>query len=106
MVPESQNSLAVHIYVEGRVQGVGYRRFAQREAIKLGLVGWTRNLWDERVEIQAHGPQRQILEFVIALQKGPTFSQVRDLSQKTLDPIPETLRSLTEFHIYPDLEMP
>ena len=106
MIPESQNSLAVHIYVEGRVQGVGYRRFAQREAAKLGLVGWTRNLWDERVEIQVHGPQRQILEFISILKKGPTFSQVRDLSQKTLDPTPEALQLLKEFHIYPDSEMP
>lgn len=106
MAPESQNSQAVHIYVEGRVQGVGYRRFTQREATKLGLIGWARNLWDERVEIQAYGPQRQIAEFITILKRGPTFSQVRDLSQKTLDPVPDTLQSLREFHVYPDLEMP
>jgi acylphosphatase len=46
---------AVHLFIEGRVQGVGFRDWLKREAQGLGLHGWVRNRGDGRVEAQAQG---------------------------------------------------
>ena len=48
-------------FIRGRVQGVGYRNFAQRAAVELGLTGYARNLDDGRVEVYAVGPASQAL---------------------------------------------
>ncbi len=62
--------------VSGRVQGVGFRYFTEREARRIGLQGWVRNLPDGRVETAAHGTPEQMEEFLRALQKGPPLSRV------------------------------
>ena len=49
----------VHITVDGRVQGVGFRYQCRHEAKKLGLTGWVRNLDDGRVEVLAEGPSKR-----------------------------------------------
>ena len=67
---------AAEIVVEGRVQGVGYRDFAQRQAERLGLAGFVMNLSDGRVRARAEGPREVIQEFVRALEKGPLLSRV------------------------------
>jgi acylphosphatase len=43
-------------WVEGRVQGVGFRWWARARALELGLVGWAENLEDGRVRVIAEGP--------------------------------------------------
>src|SRR2546422_7507960 len=43
--------------VSGRVQGVGYRFFAERVAQELGMGGYVKNLWDGRVEVYAIGDE-------------------------------------------------
>jgi len=67
---------AAEIVVEGRVQGVGYRDYAQRQAGRLGLAGFVMNLSDGRVRAIAEGPREAIDEFVRALEKGPPLSAV------------------------------
>jgi acylphosphatase len=69
-------TVAAEIVVEGRVQGVGYRDYAQRQAARLGLAGYVMNLNDGRVRARAEGPREVIEEFVRALEKGPPLSQV------------------------------
>ena len=72
----SAPNTAVEIFVEGHVQGVGYRDYARRRAALLGLAGWVMNLRDGRVRVRAEGPRVVIDELVRALEKGPPLSRV------------------------------
>lgn len=63
--------------VGGRVQGVGYRAFLQREAARLGLVGYARNLADGSVDVYASGSMAQLDRFSGAVRSGPPFADVR-----------------------------
>lgn len=58
-----------HMYVSGRVQGVGFRYHAYRIATSLGLTGWVKNLYDNRVEMEVQGEARVIRELVAELSK-------------------------------------
>lgn len=62
--------------VEGRVQGVFFRASTQAEALRLGLLGWVRNLPDGRVEVLAAGTPdaQQALAEWLAL--GPPLARV------------------------------
>jgi acylphosphatase len=64
------------VVISGRVQGVGFRFFAVREAQRRGLAGWVRNLGEERVEVVAEGPERQLADFLAALREGPPLAWV------------------------------
>jgi acylphosphatase len=57
--------------VRGRVQGVGYRVFALREAMALGLDGFVANLADGSVRVVAEGPPRDLDALVTRLEEGP-----------------------------------
>ena len=65
-----------HFLVKGRVQGVGFRWFVQREAAELGLRGWVRNTDDGHVEVLAAGTPEQMQELVLALHRGTRGSRV------------------------------
>ncbi|MGH9475146.1 MAG: acylphosphatase [Terriglobales bacterium] len=65
--------------VYGRVQGVGFRYFAQRQANTLGLGGWVRNREDGSVEIMACGDADALDEMEGRLRKGPSGAAVRRL---------------------------
>ncbi|TFU18170.1 acylphosphatase [Thermus tengchongensis] len=62
--------------VKGRVQGVGYRAFAQKKVLELGLSGYAENLPDGRVEVVAEGPKEDLLVFLRHLQEGPRLARV------------------------------
>jgi len=68
--------------VRGRVQGVGYRYFAQRAAVELGLTGYARNLDDGRVEVYAAGPAAKLGEFAGMLYRGPRWGEVRGVEEQ------------------------
>jgi acylphosphatase len=67
--------------VSGRVQGVGFRYFAQRRAEELGLCGWARNLDDGRVEVYAAGPPERLSDLAAALHMGPRMAEVRGVEE-------------------------
>ena len=62
--------------VSGRVQGVGFRYFAQATAFRDGLHGWVRNLPDGRVEAAAEGEADALDRFEQALRHGPPGARV------------------------------
>ena len=69
-------------FIGGRVQGVGYRYFAQRAASELGLSGYARNLDDGRVEVYATGPEAKLSDFGGRLRQGPRWSDVRTVEEQ------------------------
>jgi acylphosphatase len=69
-------------FVRGRVQGVGYRNFAQRAAVELGLTGYARNLDDGSVEVYAVGPVDKLSELAGMLYRGPRWSDVRGVEEQ------------------------
>ncbi len=67
---------ATRVLVDGLVQGVGFRFFAERAARDLGVRGWVRNLPDGRVEAVAAGPGDRVEAFVDRLRRGPRGARV------------------------------
>lgn len=70
------NIKRVRVTIGGRVQGVGFRYFTQREGECLGLVGWVKNLSNGDVETEAEGDEAQVDAFVKAIRRGPPASRV------------------------------
>ena len=85
--PRSQS---LRISVEGRVQGVGYRAFVQREADRLQLTGWVRNRADGTVEIVVTGEAAAVDQFVETVRRGPLLANVEAL--RVADAAPEALQ--------------
>ena len=65
--------------IRGRVQGVGYRYFAQKAAAQWNVSGYARNLEDGSVEVFAIGTAGQLSELAGTLRTGPPFSDVRSV---------------------------
>jgi acylphosphatase len=87
--------LAAYRYlVQGRVQGVGYRYFAMREAESLGVTGFARNLPDGTVEVVGEGPEEALSRFEEKLRAGPAFARVAGLDRSAVPP-----RGAEGFHV-------
>ena len=72
--------------VSGRVQGVGFRFFAERSAKKAGVVGWVRNLPDGRVETVVEGSDDAVERYLSEIRRGPLGSRVTDVSVEDRPP--------------------
>lgn len=74
-------SQARRFVVRGRVQGVGFRWFVEREAHMLGVAGWVRNNSDGSVEVLAIGTRDQISGLRSRLRQGPRAARVDDVEE-------------------------
>ncbi|NLO05784.1 MAG: acylphosphatase [candidate division WS1 bacterium] len=81
--------------VRGRVQGVGFRYFVQREARNLGLSGWVRNLRSGDVELVAEGPEEDLKRLLGTIRKGPPMSWVERVDERWREPRGES----TDFEV-------
>ena len=65
-----------HVTVRGRVQGVGYRYFVEREAQLRDLEGWVRNRRDGSVEAVFSGSADAVAAMIAACRRGPSSARV------------------------------
>lgn len=86
--------IARRVLISGRVQGVNFRWAAVREATRLGVHGWVRNLHDGRVEALVEGDQAAVDRMVQWLRIGPPAARVDDL---VAEPTPTS--GASGFHI-------
>lgn len=71
----------VYLKIEGRVQGIGFRRWAVNEALRIGgISGWVRNEDDGSVEILMSGEENKIDEMTKLCYQGPLFARVDKIS--------------------------
>ncbi len=73
--------------VTGRVQGVGFRWFVEREARILGLSGWVRNRHDGSVEVLAAGTREQLGKLYDKLKEGPRAARVDNVDVEDASPL-------------------
>lgn len=76
---------AFYARVSGRVQGVGFRYSAIREAHRLKVNGWVRNASNGEVEVWAEGTQEKLDAFLQWLRKGPQFSRIDSVNSVEKD---------------------
>jgi len=69
----------LHALVRGQVQGVGFRYFASRQALSLGLRGFARNKSNGDVEVVAQGPRSALENLLILLRRGPSAAEVDEV---------------------------
>src|SRR5437764_13973032 len=82
MTPTEKQIEARRFIVRGRVQGVGFRWFVEREAHILGVAGWVRNNADGSVEVLAMGSSEQLSELRSRLRSGPRAARVDDVEEQ------------------------
>ncbi len=84
---EQPTTQARRFLVRGRVQGVGFRWFVEREAHLLGIAGWVRNNPDGTVEVLAMGTRDQLSGLRSRLHQGPRASRVDEVEESEAKPV-------------------
>lgn len=69
-----------NILLSGRVQGVGFRYFAERRAERYNIKGYVRNTYDNKVEVVCQGESDNLDKFIIDIKNGPSFSHVEQVN--------------------------
>jgi acylphosphatase len=72
----------IHVFISGKVQGVGFRVFTKYSADPLKITGWVMNLRDGRVELVAEGSTANLEKLLKAVAKGPSGARVDKIEQK------------------------
>lgn len=71
----------VHLIITGRVQGVYFRAFTQKQAVKYGVKGYVCNKENGAVEVVATARQEQLEPFVSWCHKGHMLAKVDNVVQ-------------------------
>ena len=75
----------IHLIVQGRVQGVGFRYYTKKKADVLGILGTVENKYDGSVEIFAFAQGEKLENFIKSVQKGFGSSYVKRLLKKEIE---------------------
>ena len=86
----------VYIVIGGRVQGVGFRYFAQQKAEELTITGWVKNSSNGKVEIEASGEPHNLNTFIEWMKIGPARAIIQTFTVSVFLP----QRTFTHFIIY------
>lgn len=79
MQPNPNDLVRVHVWVKGRVQGVGFRAHVEYHSQQIGgITGWVRNVGWDTVETVAEGRRENIERFIEMVKQGPLASRVDD----------------------------
>jgi acylphosphatase len=89
-----QNQFRAHVFISGRVQGVGYRMSTAQMAADMGLHGWVRNLPDGRVEAVFEGTPELVEAAIAWCRQGNPPAVVKDVAVEY-----ETPEELRRFEI-------
>ena len=81
MVVKADVKVAKRYVISGRVQGVGFRFFAEDWANQLGIRGYVKNTWDGKVEAYAIGDEASLEEFKRHLAEGPRSARVTGIEE-------------------------
>lgn len=76
---------SIRVLIRGRVQGVWFRAWTSREAMKRGVSGWVRNRRDGSVEALFMGDAAAVDSLIEACRDGPELARVESIEQ-TADP--------------------
>jgi acylphosphatase len=80
-------SRAVEVSVSGEVQGVSFRGYAAKEAVRLELVGWVRNESDGTVTAHFEGPSDDVEKMLDWCREGSPSADVRRVEVRDVEPI-------------------
>ena len=93
----------VHVIASGRVQAVGYRYAAVRQASRLGLTGWIRNRGDGTIEAEVEGDPTNVGTMLEWMGEGPRSAEVTGIDVREIEPIgPDAPNSTDRFDIAED----
>ena len=89
-IAESNRRVRAHIWVKGRVQGVGFRAHVEYRARQIGgLTGWVRNVGYDTVEAIAEGERTNVEWLIKAMKEGPSASRVDESKVEWEEPTGE-----------------
>lgn len=80
------NTVAAHVYISGMVQGVFFRHNTKKQADKLNISGWVRNLSDGRVEAFFEGDKEAVEKMIAWCWEGPTLARVENVEVNWVKP--------------------
>ncbi len=86
--------IAKHIIVEGKVQGVFFRKNTKQKAAELDINGWVKNTADDKVEIFAQGNEENLNKFISWCKQGPQKATVEDI-KVTEEPAENNLKGFS-----------
>jgi acylphosphatase len=94
----------IHVTIQGRVQGVGYRAWLEYQATAAELEGWVRNRRDGSVEAVFAGRGKAVAEMVALCRHGPPGARVANVTKESAGPEELELRRPGEdFSVLPTI---
>jgi len=92
-MPDDGRRVRAHVWLHGRVQGVGFRAHVEYRARQIGgLTGWVRNVGDDMVEAIAEGERAKVERFIELMKDGPHGSRVDDSKVEWEEPTGEFVK--------------